>query len=194
MIHRDWKRLRQMIFELSYREGTFRLTSGKESDFYIDCKQTTLSAEGAYLCGKLLYNRILQSGTSISGVGGMTLGADPLVTAVSIVSFIEGRPIPAFIIRKEAKGHGTGSWIEGKSNIPLGSKVVLVEDVVTTGGTLIKAIERTEEEGYKVAQVLTVVDREEGGKKALSNAGYELSSLFTRGDILALVKKQKEKF
>ncbi|MCK4603292.1 MAG: orotate phosphoribosyltransferase [Deltaproteobacteria bacterium] len=189
MIQKDWERLRQMIFELSYREGTFRLTSGKESDFYIDCKQTTLSAEGAYLCGKLLYNRILQSNISISGVGGMTLGADPLVTAVSVVSFIEGRPIPAFIIRKEAKGHGTGSWIEGKSNIPLGSKVALVEDVVTTGGTLIKAIERTEEEGYKVAQVLTVVDREEGGEKALSNAGYELSSLFTRGDILALVEK-----
>jgi orotate phosphoribosyltransferase len=189
MIQRDWERLRLMIFKLSYREGTFRLTSGKESDFYIDCKQTTLSAEGAYLCGKLLYNRILQSGTSISGVGGMTMGADPLVTAVSVVSFIEGKPIPAFIIRKEAKGHGTGSWIEGKSNIPLGSKVALVEDVVTTGGTLIKAIERTEEEGYKVAQVLTIVDREEGGEKALSNAGYELSSLFTRGDILALVEK-----
>lgn len=117
------------------------------------------------------------------------MGADPLVTAVSVVSFIEGKPIPAFIIRKEAKGHGTGSWIEGKSNIPLGSKVALVEDVVTTGGTLIKAIERTEEEGYKVVQVLTVVDREEGGKKALSNAGYELSSLFTRGDILVLVEK-----
>jgi orotate phosphoribosyltransferase len=189
MIHRDWERLRQMIFELSYREGIFMLTSGKESDFYIDCKQTTLSPEGAYLCGKLLYNRILEPGVNISGVGGMTMGADPLVTAVSVVSFIEGKPIPAFIIRKEAKGHGTGSWIEGKSNIPFGSKVALVEDVVTTGGTLVKAIERTEEEGYKVVQVLTVVDREEGGKEALSNAGYELLSLFTRGDILALVEK-----
>jgi orotate phosphoribosyltransferase len=189
MSQRDWERLREMIFELSYREGTFRLTSGRESDFYIDCKQTTLSAEGAYLCGKLLYNRILQSGISISGVGGMTLGADPLVTAVSVVSFIEGKPIPAFIIRKEAKGHGTGSWIEGKSNIPIGSKVALVEDVVTTGGTLIKAIERTEEEGYIVAQVFTIVDREEGGKNALSRAGQELSALFTRRDILALAEK-----
>ncbi|MGB9496967.1 MAG: orotate phosphoribosyltransferase [Dissulfuribacterales bacterium] len=189
MIRKDWERLGRMIFELSYREGTFRLTSGKKSDFYIDCKQTTLSAEGAYLCGKLLYNCILQSGIGISGVGGMTLGADPLVTAVSVVSFIEGRPIPAFIIRKEAKGHGTGSWIEGKSNISPGSRVALVEDVVTTGGTLIKAIERTREEGYEVARILTVVDREEGGRKALSNAGYELSALFTRGDILALAEK-----
>lgn len=184
-----WNRLRQMIFDLSYREGTFRLTSGKESDFYIDCKQTTLSAEGAYLCGKLLHTRILQASIRISGVGGMTLGADPLVTAVSVVSFIEKRPIPAFIIRKEAKGHGTGSWIEGKSNIPLGSKVALVEDVVTTGGTLIKAIERTEEEGYKVAQVLTVVDREEGGRQTLEAIGYELQPLFTRTDIMELRRK-----
>ncbi len=189
MIQRDWERLRQIILKLSYREGTFRLTSGRESDFYIDCKQTTLSSEGAYLCGKLLYNRILQSGITVSGVGGMTLGADPLVTAVSVVSFIEGRPIPAFIIRKEAKGHGTGSWIEGKSNIPLGSRVVIVEDVVTSGGTLIKAIERTREEGFIVAQIIALVDREEGGKEALFDSGHELSALFTRGDIVAAIQK-----
>jgi orotate phosphoribosyltransferase len=179
-----WLRLRQILFELSYREGTFKLTSGRESDFYIDCKQTTLSAEGAYLCGRLIHNYVLQSGTRILGVGGMTLGADPLVTAVSMISFLEGKPIPAFIIRKEPKGHGTGSWIEGKANIPLGSNVALVEDVVTTGRTLIKAIERTEAEGFKVAQVLTIVDREEGGKLTLENAGHDLISLFTRTDII----------
>jgi orotate phosphoribosyltransferase len=184
MIQTNWKKLRDLIIKLSYREGIFRLTSGKESTFYIDCKQTILSAEGAFLCGILLYNYVLQSGTRISGVGGMTLGADPLVTAVSIISLIEGKPIPAFIIRKEPKGHGTGSWIEGKANIPLGSNVALVEDVVTTGGTLIKAIERTEAEGFKVAQVLTIVDREEGGKLTLENAGHDLISLFTRTDII----------
>lgn len=181
----DWKRLRELIFRLSYREGSFTLTSGKRSDFYIDCKQTTLSAEGAYLCGKLLFKRMSEAAEDIAGVGGMTLGADPLVTAVSIVSFLEGRPIPAFIIRKEKKGHGTGSWIEGKSNIPRGAKVALVEDVVTTGGTLVKAIQRTEEEGYEVACVLTVVDREEGGREALRDAGHDLVALFTRKDILA---------
>ncbi len=181
----QWTRLRDLIRELSYREGTFTLTSGKKSDFYVDCKQTTLSAEGAYLCGKLFYERISQAREEIAGVGGMTLGADPLVTAVSVVSFIEGNPIPAFIIRKEPKGHGTGSWIEGKSNIPLGSRVALVEDVVTTGGTLVKAIERTEEEGYKVAMVLTVVDREEGGRERLKQAGYDLSAIFTRNDIIS---------
>jgi orotate phosphoribosyltransferase len=182
----DWLRLKQMILNLSYKEGTFRLTSGKESDFYIDCKQTILSAEGAYLCGKLLHDEIMHSKIRIFGVGGMTLGADPLVTAVSMISFLERRPIPAFIIRKEKKGHGTGSWIEGKSNVPLGSCVTLVEDVVTTGGTLIKAIGRTEEEGFTVAQVITVVDREEGGREALYAIGHELIPLFLRRDILAL--------
>jgi len=182
----DWERLRRLIQILSYREGTFTLTSGKTSDFYIDCKQTTLSAEGAYLCGRLFHARILESGLEIMGVGGMTLGADPLVTATSVVSYLEGRPIPAFIIRKEPKGHGTGSWIEGRANIPEGSMVTLVEDVVTTGGTLVKAIERTRAEGYRVGQVLTVVDREEGGTEALRDAGFQLSALFTRQDIQAL--------
>ena len=184
-----WEELRRLIFHLSYKKGTFKLTSGRESDFYIDCKRTTLSAMGAYLCGRLLYTQISQANVRIYAVGGMTLGADPLVTGVSIVSYLEGRPIPAFIIRKEAKGHGTKSWIEGKDNIPIKNNVALVEDVVTTGGTLIKAIERTEEEGFKVAQVITVVDREEGGKEALAAAGYKLLSLFTRRDILAAAKK-----
>ncbi len=178
-----WERLRTIIRELSYREGSFVLTSGRKSDFYIDCKQTTLSAEGAYLCGKLLYEKIRASGLEVSGVGGMTLGADPLVTAVSVVSFLEGAPVPAFIIRKEPKGHGTGSWIEGKANIPPGSRVALLEDVVTTGGTLLKAIERTEAEGFQVVQVLSVVDREEGGAEALAAAGHRLESLFTRSDL-----------
>ncbi len=179
----EWKRLREIIRELSYREGSFTLTSGRKSDFYIDCKQTTLSAEGAYLCGKLLFQRIKEGGEEVAGVGGMTLGADPLVTAVSVVSFMEGAPIPAFIIRKEPKGHGTGSWIEGKANIAAGSGVALVEDVVTTGGTLLKAIDRTEAEGFRVVQVLTVVDREEGGAEALARAGHRLESLFTRSDL-----------
>lgn len=177
------ERLKGIILEKSYRKGTFKLTSGRVSDFYIDCKQTTLWAEGAYLCGRLLY-AYLRDQKDIKGVGGMTLGADPLVTAVSIVSFLEANPIPAFIIRKEPKGHGTGSWIEGKANIAPGSKVALVEDVVTTGGTLIKAIERTELEGYRVKEVLTVVDREEGGRELLAKHGYNLKSIFTKSQLL----------
>ena len=178
------QRLKEILLEKSYREGTFTLTSGKKSDFYIDCKQTTLSAEGAYLCGKLLFG-LIRKEPDLRAVGGMTLGADPLVTAVSVVSFIEGAPIPAFIIRKEPKGHGTGSWIEGKSNIPAGSFIALVEDVVTTGGTLIKAIERTQLEGYKVGGVFALVDREEGGSELLSQQGFKLVSLFTRTQLLS---------
>lgn len=177
------ERLSRILRKRSYRRGTFRLTSGRQSDFYIDGKQTTLSAEGAYLCGKLLFERIVGSHKKIAAVGGMTLGADPLVAAVAVVSFLEGKPLPGFIIRKEPKGHGTGSWIEGKGNIPKGSAVALVEDVVTTGGTLLKAVERTEAEGYRVAQILAVVDREEGGRDALARAGYELEPIFTRSDI-----------
>ncbi len=180
----DRDTLRRIILERSYREGRFRLTSGKMSNFYIDCKQTTLSAEGAYLCGKLFWEMIGKIG-GISAVGGMTLGADPLVTAVSIVSYLEKAPIPAFIIRKEPKGHGTGSWIEGKSNISKGALVALVEDVVTTGGTLVKAIDRTRQEGFEVGAVLTVVDREEGGAEMLREKGFELMPIFRRRELIS---------
>ena len=134
------QRLRDLLLAKSYRQGTFTLTSGKTSDFYVDGKQTTLDAEGAYLCGRLLFELIRTHPEAIVGVGGMTLGADPLVTAVSMVSYLEKAPIPAFIVRKEAKGHGTGNFIEGKSNLAPGGLMALVEDVVTTGGTLIKVI------------------------------------------------------
>ena len=178
------KRLKELLLEKSYRQGTFTLTSGKTSDFYIDGKQTTLDAEGGYLCGRLLFELIKNAPEKISSVGGMTLGADPLVTAVSIVSHLDGNPIPAFIVRKEAKGHGTGNYIEGKNNLEPGSYVALVEDVVTTGGTLIKVIERVENEGFKVGLVVTVVDREEGGAEVLAQAGYPLQSVFTRTELI----------
>ncbi len=178
-------RLKEIILEKSYRQGAFTLTSGKTSDFYIDGKQTTLMAEGGYLCGRLLYELIKEADQEIAGVGGMTLGADPLVTAVSLVSFLEKAPIPAFIIRKEAKGHGTGNFIEGKNNLEPGCHVALVEDVVTTGGTLIKVIERVENEGFKVGLVATVVDRQEGGAEVLEEHGYPLKAIFTRKQLLS---------
>ncbi len=184
-MNHDRDRLKQILLEKSYRQGTFKLTSGKESDFYIDGKQTTLSAEGAYLCGKLLFALLRQQPEKIEAVGGMTLGADPLVTAVSLVSFLEGVPIPAFIVRKESKGHGTGQYLEGRNNLPAGARVALLEDVVTTGGTLLKVIERVEAEGYKVGLVATIVDRQEGGTEALAAKGYQLQALFTRQSLLA---------
>lgn len=179
------QRLKEILLEKSYRKGTFTLTSGKTSDFYIDGKQTTLSAEGAYLCGKLLFELLQKSPTPIDAVGGMTLGADPLVTAVSIASFLEKKPIPAFIVRKEAKGHGTGNYIEGLKNMKEGCTVALLEDVVTTGGTLIKVIERVEAAGFKVGLIATVVERQEGGTEALAKAGYTLESVFTREQLLS---------
>jgi len=179
------QRLRELLLKKSYREGRIKLTSGKESDFYIDGKQTTLDAEGAYLCGMLLYDLINSREEKIGAVGGMTLGADPLVTAVSIVSFLEGGPLPAFIVRKEPKSHGTENYIEGRENIAAGTRVALLEDVVTTGGTLLKVIERVKSQGYEVGLVATIVDRQEGGAEALAAKGYKLFSLFTREDLVS---------
>ena len=181
----DWQRLKEILLEKSYRHGTFTLTSGKTSDFYIDGKQTTLDAEGAYLCGKLLFELIKNEPAAIDAVGGMTLGADPLVSAVSLVSYLEKAPIPAFIVRKEAKGHGTGNYIEGLKNLPAGGRVALVEDVVTTGGTLLKVIDRVEAAGFVVGLVVTVVDRQEGGAEFLAERGYPLKALFTRASLLS---------
>ena len=178
-------RLKEILLEKSYRKGTFTLTSGKTSDFYIDGKQTTLHAEGSYLCGKLLFELINNEPQPIDAVGGMTLGADPLVSAVSIVSYLEQSPIPAFIVRKEAKGHGTGNYIEGLKNLPEGGRVALVEDVVTTGGTLLKVIDRVEAAGFTVGLVVTVVDRQEGGAEILADRGYPLKALFTRESLLS---------
>ncbi len=178
-------RLKEILLEKSYRQGTFTLTSGKTSDFYVDGKQTTLSAEGAYLCGKLIFELIQEEEQPIEAVGGMTLGADPLVTAVSLVSYLEEQPIPAFIVRKEAKGHGTGNYIEGLGNMTPGCRVALVEDVVTTGGTLLKVIERVEQQGFNVGLVVTVVERQEGGVDAMAEAGYSLKSIFTREELLS---------
>jgi len=179
------QRLKSLLLEKSYREGRIKLTSGKESDFYIDGKQTTLDAEGAYLCGMLLYNLISSQEEKIDAVGGMTLGADPLVTAVSVVSFLEGAPMPAFIVRKEPKSHGTENFIEGKDNLVQGARVALLEDVVTTGGTLLKVIERVRSQGFQVGLVATIVDRQEGGSEALAAKGYKLLSVFTRQELLA---------
>lgn len=181
----DRQRLKEILLEKSYREGIFKLSSGKESDFYIDGKQTTLSAEGAYLCGKLIFEIMKNNSEPIGAVGGMTLGADPLVTAASMVSFLEKAPVPAFIVRKESKGHGTEQYIEGLKNMPVGCTVALLEDVVTTGGTLLKVIDRVEAQGFKVGLVITVVDRQEGGAETLAEKGYPLKSIFTRAELLS---------
>ncbi len=178
------EKLKNIIMQKSYEKRKVMLSSGVESDFYFDGKQTTLHSEGGYLTGKLFFEAIREV-EDIEGVGGMTLGADPIATATSVVSYLEGKPMPAFIIRKEPKGHGTGAWLEGRKNLPPGSRVVIVEDVVTSGGSSLKAIKRAEEEGLKVLGVVTLVDREEGGRENIEREGYWLKAIFTKSDILA---------
>jgi orotate phosphoribosyltransferase len=174
-------RLLEIIRERSYEERAVTLASGRTSTFYIDGKQTTLDPEGTYLVGKVFYEMIRGRAEAI---GGPTLGADPIVTAVALTSYQEGDPIAAFIIRKEPKGHGKGLWIEGAKGLKKGARVAIIEDVVTTGGSLLKAIRVAEEHGLVVVQVLTLVDREEGGKEELAAQGYTLEAVFTRGDIV----------
>ncbi len=176
------QRLAELLRELSYQQRDVTLASGRRSSFYFDGKQTALHPEGAALIGKLLWDAIVAQGVKVEGVGGLTLGADPLATAVSLASLQALRPVPAFIVRKEPKGHGTGQWIEGRRNLPAGSTVVVLEDVVTTGGSALKAAQRIEEEGLKVSLIAAVIDRTEGGREAVEAAGYPLVSLFTKGD------------
>jgi orotate phosphoribosyltransferase len=178
------ERLKKIIIELSYEKRNVVLASGRASDFYFDGKQTTLHPEGGYLTGKLFFESI-KDVEGVEGVGGLTLGADPIATATSVVSYLEGKPIPGFIIRKEPKGHGTGAWLEGRKNLKPGARVVIVEDVVTSGGSSIKAIKRAEEEGLTVLGVVTLVDREEGGRENIEKEGYWMKSIFTKAEILA---------
>ena len=180
----DKERLKKIIIELSYEKRNVTLASGRQSDFYFDGKQTTLHPEGGYLTGKLFFEAI-KDVEGVEGVGGLTLGADPIATATSIASYLAGKPVPGFIIRKEPKGHGPGAWLEGRKNLKPGAQVVIVEDVVTSGGSSIKAIKRAEEEGLKVLGVVTLVDREEGGRENIEAEGYWMKSIFTKAEILA---------
>jgi len=174
-------RLVALLREKSVKTGEFRLASGKTSDVYVDARQTTLHAEGAWLVGRLVLERLRPE---VQGIGGMTLGADPIACAAAALSFDQGRPVHAFLIRKEPKGHGTASQVEGTGNLPRGSKVAIVEDTTTTGGSLIRAARLAEEAGLEVVQCLTVVDREEGAAEAIAQAGWRLEALTTRSELL----------
>jgi orotate phosphoribosyltransferase len=158
------------------------LASGRESDFYVDGRQTTLHAEGAVVIGRMILE--LLGSDDIAAVGGMTLGADPIVSAVSVVSSIEGTPMHGFLVRKETKTHGTGQKIEGLANVPPGSRVCVVEDTSTTGGSVLKAVRAAEAAGMEVARVITIVDRQEGAAENLAENGFELEALVTKADLV----------
>lgn len=182
---KNWSALVRLIRELSYREGDFTLASGKKSTFYIDLKATTLHAEGAYLIGKVALETIEAAGIHVDGVGGLTLGADPLATAVSLASREPGWNWPAYIVRKEAKGHGTGRYIEGVENLRPGARLLVLEDVVTTGGSSLQAIHRLRDAGYNPVAVLTVVDRLQGGAEVFAREGVRFMSLATIDQVRA---------
>jgi orotate phosphoribosyltransferase len=177
-------RLLELLRELSFQEREVTLASGKKSNFYIDCRQTSLHAEGHFLIGQLFRTVIERVAPDAEAVGGLTMGADPLASATSLVSFIAGRPLHAFLIRKEAKGHGTGQYVEGTANLRPGMPAVVVEDVVTSGGSAIKAIERARGADLEVVHVIGLVDRLEGGREAIE-AHAPLTTLYTRRDFLS---------
>lgn len=171
--------LRQVLLDLivkyAYVEGDFTLSSGTKSSYYINCKQVTLNPLGALALGRLFFQKL---SADTSAVAGLTLGADPMVSAVSIVSAYENKPIPALIIRKKPKGHGTKAYIEGPSLVE-GAKVTVLEDVVTTGGSALTAVERLRDAGYEVTRILALVDREQGGTKLYQSKGIEFQALFS---------------
>jgi orotate phosphoribosyltransferase len=174
-------RLIEIIKEKSLQTNVQRvLTSGRKSTYYIDAKMTTLDPEGAYLVGRMILD-ILKP-FDIDAVGGYTLGADPIVSVVAALSADTERPLPAFIVRKEPKKHGERKMIEGP--FKQGWRVAVVDDIVTTAGSTLKAIKAVEEEGGEVVLALTIVDRLEGGRENLEKGGYKFLSLFTRDDLL----------
>ena len=170
--------LLELLKKHAYKKGEFKLSSGKTSEHYVNCKPVTLTGRGLTLTSLMMLKEV-----KTKVVGGLTLGADPLVSGVSLVSALDGRMVNALIIRKEPKGHGTEAWIEGL--LPLkGTQVTVLEDVVTTGGSAIKAAEKLRDAGYVVDRVVSIVDRQEGGEDAIIEAKLELHSLFTLEELI----------
>jgi orotate phosphoribosyltransferase len=175
-----------MLAEKSFRLGNFKLSSGGTSDYYIDCRLTTLDAHGALLAGQAVLEEIQSRGWNADAIGGLTMGADPIVVATSVISAQQTKPVNGFLVRKAEKAHGTGQRIEGFRAKP--ARVVIVDDVCTTGASTIQAIEAAREYGFEIVGVLCLVEREEAGgranvEKAASPAPFV--SLFTANDVRA---------
>ncbi len=176
----DRNALATLIRQKALKFGDFTLTSGKKAKYYLDGKQVTLDPQGARLVAEGILDLIAQESRRPAAVGGMAIGADPITAAVVTMSAVRGTPLCGFMIRKEAKGHGTNRHVEGP--VQPGDEVVIVEDVVTTGGSSLAAIDRAVDFGLKVIRVIGIIDRLEGGSQALAARGYPLTSLFTIRD------------
>jgi orotate phosphoribosyltransferase len=179
----DRTRLVALLRERSFERRQVTLASGRESDFFIDCKQTALSAEGHALIGKLM-TAALADLPPCDAVAGVELGGCPLASAVSLTSFLEGRPLPALYVRKQAKDHGTKKLVEGDKSLKPGARAILLEDVITTGGSTLRARETLSEAGVTVVGVVALVDRLEGGREAIEEAGLPIVCLATRRDFI----------
>lgn len=159
------------------------LSSGRSSDYYLDCRRVTLDPEGVRLCGRVLYSIYAALGERVAAVGGPTLGADPLVVSFMLTALDHGERIPGFLVRKAAKEHGTRSRIEGAAGVPAGARVLLIEDVLTTGGSLLQAAEAVREAGFDPVTALVLVDRGEGGSRTLAGAGLPVRAVFRASEV-----------
>jgi len=178
----------QLLCQKSFKytaEPAFRLASGKMSRFYVNCKPTVLSPRGMFLAGHLVFDEL--KALSLSGVGGLTFGADPIAVATAFTSELKGNPIKAFSIRKTKKDHGIIKWIEG--DLEPGERVVIIDDVATTGGSTIKAVERALEEGLEVVKVVILVDRQEGGVENIRKHVDDVASIITRDELVRNYEK-----
>jgi orotate phosphoribosyltransferase len=177
------QRLLELLRELSFERKKVILASGRESDFFIDCKQTILTAEGHALVGELLFDLIREL-PAADAVAGVELGGCPLASAVSLVSFQRGKSLPAFYVRKERKDHGSAKLVEGDRSLRPGIRVALLEDVITTGGSSLKAVDALTKAGAQVVGIAALVDRLEGGAETIREKGIPLVSVASRKDFM----------
>jgi orotate phosphoribosyltransferase len=178
------KRLIDIIIERSFKysdDPPFTLASGRKSNYYFNCKPTTLDPEGMNLIGELVFHMLADSG--VTAAGGLTLGADPIANALAVISFQKGKPIKSFIVRKDIKDHGIKNAVEG--NIRPGERVAIIDDVITTGGSTITAIERAREAGLVIDRVIALIDREEGGRENILAHAGQVDAVLTRTEIMA---------
>ena len=181
------ERLIRLLIEKAFRyseEPVFKLVSGRMSNYYFNCKAVTLHPEGMHLIGNLIYDMVRDSGAR--GIGGLTLGADPIADAVAYTSYLKGNPVEAFVVRKSAKSHGTMQWIEG--NVQKGDRVVIVDDVITTGKSTIEAINKAKEAGLDVVKVIALVDRQEGGRENIETLGFNVEPVVTREEVMKVYR------
>jgi len=182
----DYSALIALLAQRSAKRGQFTLASGKQSNFYIDARLTTMSPEGLSIIGPLALSALRKTDWRVDAVGGLTLGADPISYAISYASAASDHPLRAFTVRKEPKTHGTGKVLEGPFRE--GDRVAVVEDVITTGGSALRAIEAVRSAKGIVAGVLALVDREEGGREAIENAGISVISLVTASQLMSALR------